>query len=44
MTAMAKVENLQYKITVSLIADRTMPFNSSPNIVRESKHLCPYFK
>ena len=41
---MAKAENLQYKITLSLTADRTTPFNSSPNIVRELKHLCPYFK
>ena len=34
----------QYEIRFSLIAEQVLAFASSPNMVREAKHLSPNFK
>ena len=45
ITATTNAENLrQYKIRFSLIAEQTLSFATSPNMVREAKHLSRNFK
>ena len=45
ITATTNAENLrQYKIRFSLISEQTLSFATSPNMVREAKHLSRNFK
>ena len=45
MTAIINAESFwQYKSTFSLTVDLILPFESSPNMIREVKNLSPNFK